>query len=127
MGVYSLERIYRHPYAAYIHEFPAGGIEQGEDPCVAGARELQEETGYQTAEIIPLQRFEALPGLLHMRLHFVLATGLIEQGDLERDPMELLEVEAVDLKQAWDYTSADNVSSFPDCWTLGTYEKYLRK
>jgi len=49
-----VERIYRHPYHRYMHEFPAGGIERGEDPLVAGARELEEETGTRQLEALEL-------------------------------------------------------------------------
>src|SRR5258708_29646556 len=45
-----VERIYRHPYRAYLHEFPAGGIGSGEDPCMAGVRGLEEETGFPAAQ-----------------------------------------------------------------------------
>ena len=60
-GELLLERIYRHPYKAYIYEFPAGGIEPGEDPCAAGGRELSEETGYSAESVIPLQSLRRYP------------------------------------------------------------------
>ena len=78
-GKLLVESIYRHPYGRYVYEFPAGGIEEGEDPCVAGGRELTEETGYIASSLTPLQSFEAMPGLMKMRLHFVLASGLAER------------------------------------------------
>lgn len=124
-GSVILERIYRHPYADYIYEFPAGGIEQGEDPCVAGARELQEETGYEAQSVVPLQSFGALPGLLHMQLHFVLATELEYTGDLERDALELMDVETVTLETAWQYTTNEHTSSFLTIGLLA-YEQYRR-
>jgi len=37
--------------------FPEGGVEKGEDPKVAAARELLEETGYQAKEFIFLKNF----------------------------------------------------------------------
>lgn len=40
-----LIRQYRYSIGGYIYEFPAGLVEPGEDPHVAGVRELKEETG----------------------------------------------------------------------------------
>lgn len=40
---------YRPPVNAMCLEFPAGLVEPGEDPAVAAARELTEETGYVPA------------------------------------------------------------------------------
>lgn len=37
---------FRPPVRAYVLEFPAGLVDQGEDPCLTAVRELKEETGY---------------------------------------------------------------------------------
>lgn len=107
-----VERIYRHPYKRWFHEFPAGGIEPGEDPLAAGARELLEETGHAGDSPRLLQSFEAMPGLLRMRLHVVLIENcqLIAQQQLEA--MELLEVEAMTREQAWALARLEAPSSF---------------
>lgn len=107
-----IERIYRHPYRRYFHEFPAGGIEPGEDPCAAGARELAEETGFRAETVEPLVSMEAMPGLLRMRLHFVLAQGLHADAELERDAMEILEVQHLSESAAWDLARDEAASSF---------------
>ncbi len=111
-GSLLIERIYRHPYRAWLHEFPAGGIEPGEDACAAGARELTEETGFIAGRIRLLHRFEALPGLLRIRLHLVLAEDLREGGTTSLEPAEFIQVERVTLAQAWQLASQETVSSF---------------
>lgn len=40
-----LIRQYRYPIDGYVYEFPAGLVEEGEDPVRAGIREMYEETG----------------------------------------------------------------------------------
>jgi ADP-ribose pyrophosphatase len=107
-----LERIYRHPYRAWVTEFPAGGIEPGEDPCAAAARELEEETGYRAARCTHLHAIEAMPGLLRMRLHVVLAEGLTPGGIQALEALEMLEVEVLTKDEAWARTRAGPASMF---------------
>ena len=107
-----LERIYRHPYRTWLHEFPAGGIEPGEDACAAGARELTEETGWIAGRTTLLHRFEALPGLLRMRLHLVLAEDLRDGGQRKLEDAEFIQVEQVTVEEAWMLARRETASSF---------------
>jgi ADP-ribose pyrophosphatase len=111
-GSLLIERIYRHPYRAWLHEFPAGGIEPGEDACAAGARELTEETGLIAGRTRLLHRFEALPGLLRMRLHLERGEDLREGGTTSLEPAEFIQVERVTLTEAWELARRETVSSF---------------
>jgi ADP-ribose pyrophosphatase len=121
-----LERIYRHPYRAFLLEFPAGGIEPGEDPISCAKRELAEETGYRATRAAPLGVFEAMPGLLRMRLHFVLALGLEPGAERRLEAMEILEVEHFTREQAWAEAEKQPASSF---LTIGLlyYDRWLAK
>ena len=55
-----LVRQYRYPIDAYIYEFPAGLVEEGEDFREAGIRELKEETGLEL-EIIDVSEIYERP------------------------------------------------------------------
>ncbi len=96
-----LERIYRHPYRRFFLEFPAGGIERGEEPVAAAVRELEEETGFRagTTRLIGVQ--EIMPGLVRMRLHVVLASDLVQTGTRAHEAMELIETVTMTLDEAW--------------------------
>jgi ADP-ribose pyrophosphatase len=46
-----LVRQYRYPVDQVTFELPGGVIDKGEDPMHAAIREMQEETGYHSAEV----------------------------------------------------------------------------
>lgn len=82
---------YRHPVGQVIHDLPAGRLNPGEDPAEGARRELEEETGYRAATLIPLGRYNPFPGSLKVTAHLFLATDLTYVGQsLDKD--EELEV-----------------------------------
>ncbi|MCB9545970.1 MAG: NUDIX hydrolase [Myxococcales bacterium] len=57
-------------------ELPAGGLEPGEDPAAAAARELEEETGHRAATLELLQAFYLVPAYSTEVMHAFVARGL---------------------------------------------------
>ncbi len=95
-GKVVLVKQYRYPFEKTLYELPAGKLETGEDPLLCASRELQEETGYKTNNIIKLGSIYTTPGFCSEELHIFLATNLIP-GDHAREEgeygMELHEFE----------------------------------
>ncbi|HLQ84276.1 MAG TPA: NUDIX hydrolase [Pseudogracilibacillus sp.] len=60
---------YRKPLELNILEIPAGKIEKNEQPEVTALRELEEETGYTTNELIYLTSFYTSPGFANEIIH----------------------------------------------------------
>ena len=79
-------------------ELPAGGINPGEDPQTAAARELEEETGHRAADLRPLLSFLPAPGLTDERMHVFVATGLTP-GEQRLDDGECVELRPYSLDE----------------------------
>jgi ADP-ribose pyrophosphatase len=67
---------FRNSVEGYIHEIPAGIIEEGEEPAACAARELEEETGYSASRIVPLTTLLPTPGVSDHKMYYFLAEGL---------------------------------------------------
>lgn len=57
-------------------ELPAGTMEPGESPEVTARRELHEETGHDTDELVAIGGFYSAPGFCDEYLHLFVARGL---------------------------------------------------
>ena len=79
-----------------IHEFsleiPGGMIDPGEDPVVAGVRELREETGYTGDRARLLATVHPNPAIQNNRCHLVLVENATASGPQEWDHDEEIEV-----------------------------------
>jgi ADP-ribose pyrophosphatase len=63
-------RTFRYPVNRYGWELPGGGVDDGEEPRVAAAREAAEETGWRPrGPGRPLIDFEPLPGGVSTSIH----------------------------------------------------------
>ncbi len=69
-------RQFRYPYGEVLLELPAGKLERGEDPLLAGRRELLEETGAAAKTFESLGLFYPTPGYCGEVIHMYLARGL---------------------------------------------------
>ena len=92
-------RQFRYPYGEVVCELPAGKLEHGEDPLLAGMRELQEETGATAATFTSLGKLYPTPGYCGEIIHLYLAEGLTF-GECNPDDDEFLEAERIPLDEA---------------------------
>lgn len=73
-------------------EIPAGGIDDGEAPSEAAAREVLEETGWKPGPLSPLTEFQPTNGLSDQRFHIFAARGATHVGE-PSDPSESERIE----------------------------------
>lgn len=84
-------------------EMPTGGIDAGEDPLAAAARELAEEAGVRAARLRPINRHTTSKSVVDEWAHLFVAEGLAPltaqaAAALEGDDSEVLTQHVV----AWD-------------------------
>jgi 8-oxo-dGTP pyrophosphatase MutT (NUDIX family) len=94
-----LVRQYRHGIKELFLEFPGGVVESEEDPILEAQRELLEETGYQTSDIIPLGTIYPNPALQTNALYCYLALNAEKVGSQNLDAGEDIEVELLPLEE----------------------------
>lgn len=89
-------RQFRKPYDEVVLEIPAGKLEKGEEPLLAGKRELSEETGYEAEKFTFLGKFYPTPGYCSEIIHIYLAENLTFVGQ-HLDDDEFVEAEKIPL------------------------------
>ncbi|HEX5489456.1 MAG TPA: NUDIX hydrolase [Rhodanobacteraceae bacterium] len=96
---------YRVPIGQFTIEMPAGligdaGHVEGDSIDVAARRELEEETGYTCARVLPLHSGPSSAGMSTEMMHFVRALDLRRIGEGGGDATEDIVVHAVPRNEA---------------------------
>ena len=95
-GKLILVRQFRWGIDALSWEFPGGIIDAGEDPVVAGLRELREETGYVAQSGRLIGHCRPNPAILNNHCHVVFADNVELHADgTEWDEHEEMEIRVV--------------------------------
>ena len=96
-----LVRQYRIALGKELLELPAGKLEGEEDPVERGRVELEEETGYRAARMIPAGHFYPSCGFLTEKLYLYIALDLEKtQQRLEWDEdIEVVEMSLSEVRQ----------------------------
>jgi ADP-ribose pyrophosphatase len=98
-GQVVLIRQWRHGTGEVTLEIPGGLIDPGESPGVAGARELEEETGYQPDRMEPMGWVHPNPALFSNRCYTCLALGCKKVGPPRLEDTEQIQVELKPLEK----------------------------
>lgn len=114
---------YRKPLEKSQVEIPAGKLDQGEEPLKAALRELEEETGYRTANIRLVSSFYTSPGFADEIIHLYIAEDLVK-GDANPDEDEFLECEAITLEEAQQYMRDGRISDAKTIMAVYAWQLY---
>lgn len=88
---------FRHGTEEITVEIPGGTVDAGEEPLVAGVRELREETGYGGGEARLIGAVTPNPALLNNHCHTVLVRGVQRLGEPRLDGLEEIRTRLVPL------------------------------
>lgn len=97
---------FRKPLEKVVLEIPAGKIDPGEgqQPEKTASRELEEETGYRTDNLMYISEMYLSPGFSNEKLYIYLATDLVKvenpRPQDEDEVLELYELTLAEAKQA---------------------------
>lgn len=79
-GKVALVKQFRYAYGEETYEIPAGKLNEGEEPSVGAARELEEETGYRAQSLSHLVDIYPSPGYTNEIIHIYLAENIVKVG-----------------------------------------------
>jgi 8-oxo-dGTP pyrophosphatase MutT (NUDIX family) len=94
--------VWRHRFITdtWGWEVPAGGLDDGESPEQAAARETLEETGWRPGPLRKLGVYYPSNGRSDERFHVFVADGAVEEGEPDRTEAERVEWVPVDTLRA---------------------------
>ena len=101
---------FRYGIDAFSWEIPGGVIEPGEDPVLAGARELLEETGYAGSSARLLASVHPNPAFMSNRCHLVLIEECRFIAPPAWDPDEEIETAAVPVEEVYAQARAGGIT-----------------
>lgn len=94
-----LLRQFRHAGGGFMHELPAGTLEEGEHPDACAARELEEETGHRAGRLEKLGVIRTTPGFSDELIHLYAAHDLVP-GRQATEDNEILTVQRIRFDEA---------------------------
>lgn len=115
-----LVKQFRYLYGKCIYEIPAGKLEKGEDPQIAAARELEEETGFK-ANLSHLLDIYPTPGYTDEIIHIYFA-GSYEITAQKLDDGEFLNYCFIDIDTVLKMIESGEIN---DAKTIIALYKYL--
>ncbi len=97
-----LVRQWRQPLGAFTLELPSGGVDAGEKPEVAAARELFEETGYRAQGLEHLVSVHTSTGRSTEVCHLFRCEAVRDERGPRPEPTEFIRVVEMPLGEAMD-------------------------
>jgi len=121
-----LVRQYRHATGGWLLEVPAGKLEPGEAPEVCAARELEEEVGHRSGDLVPLGWIWTTPGFTDEKIWLYLARDL-QPGQQNLEQNEVLTIESLPIEEAVARVHRGEICDGKSVCALLRTEEFLKK
>ena len=105
-----LVRQFRYGADGFSLEIPGGVIEKGEEPAIAGVRELQEETGYVGSPARILGHVQPNPAIQSNRCHFLLVEEASATTPVAWDHDEEIEVCVLPIEEVFSLARSGGIT-----------------
>jgi len=92
-------RQHRHAGECVTLEFPGGLLDSHESPEEAGARELEEETGYRPERVYSIGRTNPNPAIMTNTVHSLFAEGCRRVAEQNLDQNEIVDLELIPVEE----------------------------
>ena len=125
-GELVLVRQFRFGSNAFSLEVPGGVMEAGEDPLVAGLRELSEETGFAGGVAKIIGCVNPNPAIMNNRCHFVFVDGVVHTRPVHWDPDEEIQVSTAPAVQVLEWARSGRITHSLTVAALLFYEGIAR-
>lgn len=122
-----LVKQFRFGIDGFSLEIPGGGLGAGEDPVVAGLRELREETGFVGAAARLFGSVHPNPAIQSNRCHFVLVEQAVASSPLEWDADEEIEITTLPVDEVLALARAGGITHGLVLDALFYFDPYWRK
>jgi len=109
-----------------VLEIPAGKLNDGEDHYDCGIRELEEETGYKSGNVVYLGHVFPSPGFVNEIIHIYLATELYK-GEVNLDLDEYLDVEKLPFDTVIDMIMNNEINDSKTVAGIFKAKEYLAR
>lgn len=112
-------RQYRYPLGKVLLEFPAGHVEEREDPVDTATRELEEETGHSAKKIEHIYSYHPSVSRTKQYVHVFKATGVVRSRQIRLDDSEQISMKKVTVNRLRQLVAKGKIES------AGTLIAYL--
>jgi ADP-ribose pyrophosphatase len=99
-------------------EFPAGHVDEDEDPLATASRELKEETGYSAKQIELVYKYHPSVSKSRQVVHVFKASGLVA-GSAHHEDNETIQIRPMGIKELQEMIYTNEVDN------AGTLIAYL--